>query len=135
MFDRIFSSGPSVLVVDDEITTRATLKARLGKKDGYTVFEAENGAEALELALSKTPDVIVLDWKMPDISGIDVLRELRSHGDTKDIPVLMLTSKNLVSDVELAFEMGALEYLSKPLDLDLISRKVKAYLQPEDIAV
>ncbi|WP_135078855.1 response regulator [Terasakiella sp. SH-1] len=128
MFGNMFKLGPSVLIVDDEITTRATLKARLGKKDGYVVYEAKNGAEALQEASSKLPAVIILDWKMPDFSGIEVLRELRAKKETRDIPVLMLTSKNLVSDVELAFEMGVLEYLSKPLDLNLISKKVSSYM-------
>ena len=129
MFDNLFKSGPSILVVDDEITTRATLKARLGKKEGYTVYEAKNGSEALKEAFSKLPTVIILDWKMPDFSGIEVLRELRAKDETKNIPVFMLTSKNLVSDVELAFEMGALEYLSKPLDLNLISKKIRSYMK------
>lgn len=128
MFGDIFKSSPSVLIIDDEITTRATLRARLGKKEGYTVIEAQNGVDGIEQALKHTPNIIVLDWKMPDISGIDVLRELRVYDKTKHIPVLMLTSKNLVSDVELAFEMGAVEYLSKPLDLNLISKKVASYL-------
>lgn len=129
MFKTLFKSGPSILVVDDEITTRATLNARLNKKEGYTVHLAKNGTEALKIAFSKLPKVIILDWKMPDLSGIEVLRQLRSNADTKDIPVLMLTSKNLVSDVELAFEMGAIEYLSKPLDLNLISKKVATYMK------
>ena len=70
-----------------------------------------------------------LIMEMPDFSGIEVLRELRAKEETKDIPVFMLTSKNLVSDVELAFEMGALEYLSKPLDLNLISKKIRSYMK------
>ena len=135
MFDTLFKSGPSILVVDDEITTRATLNARLKKKEGYTVHLAENGTEALKLAFSKLPTVIILDWKMPDLSGIEVLRQLRTNEETKDIPVLMLTSKNLVSDVELAFEMGALEYLSKPLDLNLISKKVATYMKVDQESV
>lgn len=132
MFNLFSKPDPSVLVVDDEITTRATLKARLSKKEGYTVYEAKNGSEALKEAFSKRPTVIILDWKMPDFSGIEVLRELRSKKETQDIPVLMLTSKNLVSDVELAFEMGALEYLSKPLDLNLISKKVASYMKAHE---
>jgi len=135
MFNKLFKSGPSILVVDDEITTRATLNARLHKKEGYTVHLAKNGAEAIDMAFSKLPTVIILDWKMPDLSGIEVLRELRANADTKNIPVLMLTSKNLVSDVELAFEMGALEYLSKPLDLNLISKKVASYMNAEQDTV
>lgn len=135
MFTKLFKPDPSILIVDDEITTRATLKVRLMNRDGYTVHEAQNGAEALKQASDKLPSVIVLDWKMPDLSGIDVLRELRSREETRHIPVLMLTSKNLVSDVELAFEMGALEYLSKPLNLNLISEKVAKYMNPDRQAV
>ena len=129
MFKQLFNSGPSILVVDDEITTRATLKARLGKKEGYAVHEAKNGSEAIEIAFSKVPSIIILDWKMPDLTGIEVLKALRAKEETKNIPVLMLTSKNLVSDVELAFEMGAVEYLSKPLDLKVISEKVATYMK------
>lgn len=135
MFTKLFKPDPSILIVDDEITTRATLKVRLMNRDGYTVYEAQNGAEALKQASDKLPSVIVLDWKMPDLSGIDVLRELRSREETRHIPVLMLTSKNLVSDVELAFEMGALEYLSKPLNLNLISEKIAKYMNPDRQAV
>lgn len=135
MFDKFFKNGPSVLIVDDDAATRALLRVRLMKKDGYQVYEAENGEDALKEASSKEPEVIVLDWKMPDISGLDVLRELRNRPETEKTPVLMLTSKNLVSDVELAFEMGAFEYLSKPLDLNLISRKIRAYMDKEQKAV
>ena len=121
------TNSNSVLIVDDEITTRAILKARLGQKEGYDIFEASNGTEALEKALKNQPDVIVLDWKMPDLTGIEVLKELREKRETQDIPVIMLTSKKLVSDVEEAFESGALAFIAKPLDLQQISQKVGFY--------
>lgn len=129
MFGKIFQTGPSILVIDDETTTRATLNARLQKKEGYTVFLAENGATGLTQAFSKLPNLIILDWKMPDMTGIEVLRELRAEPKTKDIPVFMLTSMDKVGDVELAFEMGAVEFISKPLDLVQISKKVRLYMK------
>ncbi|WP_420548160.1 response regulator [Curvivirga sp.] len=118
----------SVLIVDDEISTRAILKARLGQKEGYDILEAANGTEALEKIFENQPDVVILDWKMPDLTGIEVLKELRQNEETHDIPVIMLTSKKLVSDVEEAFESGALAFIAKPLDLQQISQKVGFYI-------
>lgn len=128
MFAKLFDNRPSVLIVDDDISTRARLKARLANRDGYIVFEAENGMEALDLAEQHIPSLIVLDWKMPDLSGIQVLKQLRNQEKNAQTPVIMLTSKKLVSDVETAFDAGALEYISKPMDIDRISQKIAHYV-------
>ena len=95
-----------VLVVEDEPHIRKVLEYNL-KLDGFGVYLAEDGAVGLSMAREKHPDVILLDWLMPQISGLNVLAVLKNNNDTKHIPVFMLTAKGMLSDVTEALEKGA----------------------------
>ncbi len=77
------------------------------------------------MAARHAPDVIVLDWMMPDLSGMDVLKRLRENRATKRIPVLMLTAKRMMREIEEAFIIGATGYMTKPISLGRLSDKVK----------
>lgn len=87
-----------ILVVEDEENIRKILEYSL-KIDGFDVFLAENGRMALELAQTEKPDVILLDWMMPEMDGLAVLSRLKNNKETEDIPVFMLTAKGVMSDV------------------------------------
>ena len=119
----------SILVIDDDVPVRALIKARMGAardgNEGYQVLLAENGARGLELAAEQRPGLILLDWMMPGMGGLEVLSRLKTTPATADIPVVMLTAKKLMGDIERALEQGAEWYLTKPVDLDKLIRRVK----------
>lgn len=104
------SSGPVILIIDDEAQLRRPLRYAL-EQNGYQVHEAENGTDGLKFAGTLRPDVILLDWGLPDIQGIDVLRRLRQYTNT---PVVMLTVRDSDEDKVAALDAGADDYLSKP---------------------
>jgi two-component system alkaline phosphatase synthesis response regulator PhoP len=80
------------------------------------VYSATDGLAGLKIAGEKRPDVILLDWVMPKMSGLEVLSELRQDERTKDIIVFMLTAKNMMDDLETALASGAHDYITKPFD-------------------
>lgn len=120
----------SILVAEDDPTLLLTHIALLGTLgEGYTFFEAKNGLEALEIAKQHKPNLILADWVMPGLSGLELVRQLKADPDTKDIPVIMVTSLISPTDLEMAFDEGAVDYLRKPVErLELISR-VKSALR------
>ena len=105
----------SVLVIEDEDDVRTVLECCL-KSDGFDVHSATNGADGLEIACETVPDVILLDWVMPKMSGLEVLVEIRRDERTQDIIVLMLTAKNMVDDSSMALARGADDYIIKPFE-------------------
>ncbi len=125
----MFFSKPSVLLIDDDTSISLLAKARLMTHDNYQVILSEDGDVGFELALNKQPDLILLDWMMPNINGLDVLRQLKTNKKTQDIPVIMMTGKNMMSDIELAFSSGAESYITKPLNLKKLSRKVNSLIK------
>jgi DNA-binding response OmpR family regulator len=118
----------TVLVVEDEAHIRRVLEYNL-KLDGFEVYLAEDGAAGLELARERGPDVILLDWLMPEMSGLQVLAELRNDGNTAHIPVFMLTAKGMLSDVTQAIEMGADDYITKPFNPIQLGKTLKEKLE------
>jgi len=114
-----------VVVVDDDELVRKALKRSL-KLYGFEVFLAKNGPSGLELAQQKRPAIILLDWMMPEMDGLEVLSELKHNKRTEDIPVFMLTAKGMIGDLDQAFEIGADDYITKPLDLMQLGKIVKA---------
>jgi len=109
-----------ILVVDDEENIRKFLSHEL-KKKGYTVFEAANGKEALDMAREYHPDLITLDVQMPDISGFDVTSVLKNDSDTKDIPILILS---VIEDKDRAYKLGVNDCMTKPVNNDELLDKV-----------
>ncbi len=104
-----------VLIVEDEEHIRMVLEYNL-KLDGYEVCLAANGSEGLAAAREKNPDLILLDWMLGDMDGIDVLSLLKKDETTRYTPVFMLTAKGMLQDVERAFNAGADDYITKPFD-------------------
>jgi CheY-like chemotaxis protein len=103
----------TVLVVDDEIHIVHVVAIKL-RNNGYEVISADNGAEALELALRDKPDIIVTDYQMPVMTGLELVDNLRRHEETKDTPVIMLTARSFAISQEQQDELQISGCLSKP---------------------
>ena len=113
----------SILIVDDSPEVRVALTATL-EDAGHAVIEAADGPEAVERATLEQPDAIILDINMPGMDGISVLRELRSEGLTRDVPVVMLTAIADMDHVQLAIAAGAHDYVLKPWDADTVIQRL-----------
>ncbi|ACZ42014.1 two component transcriptional regulator, winged helix family [Thermobaculum terrenum ATCC BAA-798] len=116
---------PLILVIDDDKNITSFLRRALSYA-GYEVKTAHNGQEGLQVALSNAPDLVILDWLMPDMDGIEVCKRLRS---ADNIPILMLTAKDEVSDRVQGLEAGADDYLVKPFAHEELIARVKALLR------
>jgi two-component system phosphate regulon response regulator PhoB len=117
-----------ILVVDDEEDILELLRYNISK-EGFDVIAASNGTEGISLAKKKKPDLIILDLMMPDIDGLDVCRELKSHTPTAEIPVIMLTARVAESDIVAGFDHGADDYVSKPFSPKVLIARIKAVLR------
>jgi len=118
----------TVLVVEDEPHIRRVLEYNL-KLDGFEVYLAEDGSSGLKLAREKNPDVILLDWLMPKMDGLQVLKELKADPCMKYIPVFMLTAKGMLNDVTQALEVGADGYITKPFNPMQLGKTIKDKLE------
>jgi two-component system phosphate regulon response regulator PhoB len=118
----------TVLVVEDEPHIRRVLEYNLNL-DGFKVELAEDGAAGLKLAHEAHPDVILLDWLMPLMSGLQVLEELKKDVSTEHIPVFMLTAKGMLSDVTQALEIGADDYITKPFNPIQLGKTIREKLE------
>jgi len=118
----------SVLVVEDEEHVRTVLEYNL-KLDGFEVHLAADGVSGLELARQIKPDVVLLDWMLPDMDGLKVLSELKHGETTRHIPIFMLTAKSMMSDVGQALYEGADDYITKPFDPEELGEIIKKKLE------
>ncbi|MFC1514410.1 response regulator [Candidatus Omnitrophota bacterium] len=117
-----------VLIVDDEKVFCQMVKLNLEETGQYQVRAETSGIEAFAAVKEFVPDVILLDISMPDINGIDVLAELKRDEVTKSIPVIMVTGKHDQFDRRKTLELGAYEYITKPLDSYMIVRQIENIL-------
>lgn len=118
----------TILVVDDEIPIIELIKYNL-QKEGFTVLSAENGAQALHLARTARPDLILLDLMLPDMGGFDICRILRNDTDTAHIPIIMATAKSADTDIVSGLELGADDYITKPFSPRVLVARVKCVLR------
>ncbi|MEY8883176.1 phosphate regulon transcriptional regulator PhoB [Donghicola sp. XS_ASV15] len=119
---------PTVLVVEDEPAQREVLTYNL-EAEGFRVIRAENGEEGLMVVDEDRPDLIVLDWMMPNVSGIEVCRRLKSRADTRDIPVIMLSARSEEVDRVRGLETGADDYVIKPYSVVELMARVRTQLR------
>lgn len=119
-----------MLIADDDLVIRTLVEKKLVKA-AYRVITASDGEQALELARSIRPDVVVLDWMMPGLGGPEVCRLLKESAETSSIPVLLLTSRAKEEDIRTAFELGADDYLTKPFDVAELDEAVRRLLPHE----
>jgi len=116
-----------VLIVDDESSLRALVRVNL-EVDGFEVSEAVDGIEAMNMLKESTPDLILLDIMMPGKDGIEVLEDLSANESLRDIPVILLTAKGELEDLERGAALGARGHITKPFDPEQMVRTVKAAL-------
>ena len=117
-----------ILLADDEPNQIELMKFNL-EKNGFLVKSAYNGEQALDMIYEKKPNVLIADWMMPKMSGIELCKILRSNKDTKLLPIIMLSARSEESDKSLGLDTGADDYISKPFSpMELVSR-VKALIR------
>ena len=114
-----------ILIIEDDEAILAFLKRGLGF-EGYEVETAETGQKGLALAGGNRPDLVVLDWMLPGMDGLEVCKRLRATGK---VPILMLTAKDSVSDRVLGLDAGADDYMVKPFNLDELLARIRALLR------
>jgi two-component system phosphate regulon response regulator PhoB len=119
---------PCVLVVEDEPAQREVLSYNF-EAEGFRVAQASNGEEALMLVEESAPDVIVLDWMLPNVSGIEVCRRLKMRPETRGVPIIMLSARSEEVDRVRGLETGADDYMIKPYSLVELVARVRTQLR------
>jgi two-component system phosphate regulon response regulator PhoB len=119
---------PYILVVEDE-DSLATLLHYTLDKEGYRVALATDGEEALVVIDEKQPDLIILDWMLPTVSGIEVCRRLRQRAETRNVPIIMLTARGEETDRIRGLDTGADDYVVKPFSMTELCARVRAVLR------
>jgi DNA-binding response OmpR family regulator len=118
---------PVLLIADDDEDILTLVQLRLSRS-GFDIVVARDGEEALRLARASPPDLAVLDWTMPKLNGIDVLRELRGGAETNSIPVVLLTARGSEADIAEGLAAGADGYVTKPFSPQELASRVQAIL-------
>ncbi len=116
-----------ILYVEDNDDNIYMLKLRLGRK-GFDFLFAKDGQQGIDLALSELPDLIIMDISLPKIDGYEATRTLKANPKTKHIPIIILTAHALGMNKNLAFEAGADEYETKPVNMDNLLQKITTLL-------
>ncbi len=119
---------PSILVVEDEESIASIIKYNL-KKEGYLIFTSADGADAINIAKHHKPDLILLDWMLPSISGIEVCRIIRSTPEIANVPIIMISARGEEMDKIMGLEKGADDYLSKPFSPPELVARIRAILR------
>jgi two-component system phosphate regulon response regulator PhoB len=122
------SAKPTILVVEDEAPLLTLLRYNL-EKQGFRVEEAVDGNEALARVAEGRPDVVLLDWMLPTLSGIEVCRQLRRRPATRDLPIIMVTARTEDQDAVRALDIGADDYVAKPFAMDALLARIRAVLR------
>jgi two-component system phosphate regulon response regulator PhoB len=122
------SAKPTILVVEDEVPLLTLLRYNL-EKQGFRVEEAVDGNEALARVAEGRPDVVLLDWMLPTLSGIEVCRQLRRRPATRDLPIIMVTARTEDQDAVRALDIGADDYVAKPFAMDALLARIRAVLR------
>ena len=119
---------PTILVVEDEVPLLTLLRYNL-EKQGFRVDEAGDGEEALLRVAEGRPDLVLLDWMLPALSGIEVCRQLRRRPGTRDLPIIMVTARTEDQDAVRALDTGADDYINKPFAMDSLMARIRALLR------
>ncbi len=122
------AAKPLVLVVEDEAALATMLRYNL-EKQGFRVEEASDGPEALTRIAECRPDIVLLDWMLPVLSGIEVCRQIRRRPATRDLPVIMVTARTEDQDAVRALNIGADDYVTKPFSINALLARMRALLR------
>ena len=128
MPDGSTAGRPSVLVVEDEAAIATLLRYNL-EKQGFHVEEAGDGQEALNLIAETTPDLVLLDWMLPTLSGLEVCRQIRRRHETRNLPVIMVTARTEDQDAVRGLNTGADDYITKPFNMEALIARMRALLR------
>lgn len=120
--------APTILIIEDEDALTTLLRYNL-EKEGYSVRAAPNGAEGLDMIESSPPDLVILDWMLPSVSGLEICRHVRRNPKTATLPILMLTARTEEDDRVRGLETGADDYVSKPFSMPELQARIKALLR------
>lgn len=120
-----------ILCVEDEPAIRAMIRFSL-ERENYAVIEAADARTARTLAADQLPDLMLVDWMLPDLSGPELIQRFRRDPLTRDIPIIMLTAKSEEDDMIHGLDAGADDYLIKPVSLKTLSARIKALLRRSD---
>ncbi|KUP04191.1 chemotaxis protein CheY [Bacillus coahuilensis m2-6] len=115
-----------ILIVDDQFGIRILLNEVL-QKEGYQTFQAANGVQALEIVDKHTPDLVLLDMKIPGMDGIEILKRMKQK--IEDIRVIIMTAYGELDMIQEAKQLGAITHFAKPFDIDEIRQAVKQYVK------
>ena len=121
----------TVLIVDDEQDILDLIAFNL-RQEGFSVLTADNGHAAIDLLVKKHPDLVILDWMMPSMDGLEVCRRIRKNTETSRIPVIMLTAKSDTVDKVVGLEIGADDYLTKPFHVRELLARINSLLRRVD---
>jgi len=119
---------PTILIVEDEAPLLTLLRYNL-EKQGFRVEEATDGQEALLRVAENKPDLVLLDWMLPTLSGIEVCRQNRRRPATRDLPVIMVTARTEDQDAVRALDIGADDYITKPFAVEALLARIRALLR------
>ncbi len=118
------NNSTTILVIEDDLTLRLTIKKVL-EKAGFTVVEAVNGREGFTLFIEVQPDLVLMDVMMPEMDGYATTEAIRNYEQDRIVPILMLTSLNDLQAIDKAFEVGATDFITKPINWSLLTQRVK----------
>lgn len=127
-------TAPKVLIADDEIHIIHVVAIKL-RNNGYEVVAASNGAEAYELACREKPDIVVTDYQMPLMTGIELIEKLRGGEHTKDIPVILLTARSFAISQEQKQSLKVADCLSKPFSPKELLKTIQDILYQRELAL
>ena len=119
--------GSRILIVDDVEDNRIVLDRQL-RRNGFETSMCEDGVAALAEITSNPPDLVLLDWMMPNLSGLDTLKAIREHYDANALPVIMCTARDEESSIGSAIEAGANDYVQKPIRIPVLLARISAQL-------
>ncbi len=119
------------LIVDDSSTMRRIIINTLGRIGYHECLEAANGREGLERLSNGAVDVIITDWNMPEMNGVEFVRAVRANSATRQVPVLMITTNAAKDDIVEALKAGVTNYVVKPFTPDVIKEKIQSALKGE----
>ncbi|MDB5315797.1 MAG: phosphate regulon transcriptional regulatory protein PhoB [Rhodospirillales bacterium] len=119
---------PTILIVEDEAPLLTLMRYNL-EKQGFIVDEATDGQEALLRVSEARPDLILLDWMLPAMSGLEVCRQLRRRPNTRDLPIIMVTARTEDQDAVRALDIGADDYIAKPFAMESLLARIRALLR------
>jgi len=118
-----------ILVAEDEADIRELVAFSLINIAGFEVVKARNGAEAVEMAQAEVPDLILMDVRMPKMTGVEACARLKEIPETADIPIVFLSAMGQETEIQQGMEVGAVEYILKPFAPDVLMSKVREILE------